>query len=265
MKTTFHTLIVLACLLIAVLASADEASPLKSLADAEGAAYVAARDTLRTQPVVEAQEQMQPKLVLLQNLLRARQRAQERFAGFQAIIEQARSGLPSMTNSQTGVRRYLSLGTRLAQEAGCDNDALSLAMAELLWKTAVNDGEKRCAVHVLSLSDTPVQGVYQVLREELRESSTPALAEDILALLAKYVSVHAVGTVDVQLKDIESACRRFPSASSLHALSLKLLKDINTEASAAVAAEIAAIAAQNRSDVSAPTTKQDGPVEVDVK
>lgn len=266
MKTKFHTLRVLACLLIAVSTSADEASPLESLADAEGTAYVAARNTLLTQPVAEAQEQMQPKLVLLHHLLRARQHAPERFAGFQTIIDQARRGLPFRTQSESRVRRYLSLGTRLAQEAGRDEDVLSLAMAELLWKTGRDDYERRCAARLLCLPNRPTAGVYEMARDVMRKPDTSApLAQDVLEILAKYVLVHRVGDRTLLVEDIRFVSRQFGDAPSLRALGLKLLRDIDTSSSEALAAEISAVIEQAKFNGSQSPVMHDVPVEVDVK
>lgn len=250
------------CLLVVVLTSisadTNAALSLDALSNADGPAYIAGREALFAQSTIDATKQTQPKLALLQDILIARKDHQRRFSEIDAIVDQFYSTfrmLPDAKQNDIDSGRYLELGGQLAKRIQRNEVSLYLAMAELLWKTSRNAYEKRSALHVLSLSEKPLTGLYEVLRDELRKCEHPVLAQDILSLITQYILTYGIGDKHQLLDDMMFAVRKFPDADSLHALASRVAREINSTDSTALLDEIKRIEEQSRPAASEVTDK----------
>lgn len=254
----------LAVLVRSVSANTNTNVSLDTLAKADVDAYIATREALVAKPDLQTEENIAPKLQLLNRLLQARRNQPELFGAIQTIVDHSRSGRPFEIKTPAGLRGSLSLGTKLARQRSRNNEGVSLAMAELLWKTSRNAHEKRSALHVLSLSEKPLTGLYEVLRDELRKCEHPVLAQDILSLITQYILTYGIGDKHQLFDDTMFAIRKFPDANSLHALASRVAREIDSPDSTALQDEIKRIEEENRPAVF-DTTDTDTPLELDIE
>ena len=263
-----HTIILTIILLVFVTSASAGTNAVRSidtLVNADGPSYIAVREALLAEPDINFRENLQPKWELLNRLLQARRNLPALFVSTQAIIDQARSGKLFEIETPAGLRGSLSLGTKLARQRNRNDEGLLLAMAELLWKTSRNAHEKRSALHVLSLSEKPLTGLYEVLRDELRKCEHPVLAQDILSLITQYILTYGIGDKHQLFDDTMFAVRKFPDANSLHALASRVAREIDSPDSIALLDEIKRIEEQNRPAAFEAADKNDTPLELDIK
>lgn len=257
------------CLLAFVVTSASAGTnavlSLDTLINADGPTYIAAREALLTEPAIHVEENLQPKWELLNRFLQARRNLPALFVSTQAIIDQARAGKLFEMQTPAGLRGSLSLGTTLARQRSRSDEWLQLAMAELLWKTSRNAYEKRSALHVLSLSEKPLTGLYEVLRDELRKCEHPVLAQDILSLITQYILTYGIGDKHQLLDDMMFAVRKFPDADSLHALASRVAREIDGTGSTALLDEIKRIEEQSRPAAYEVTDKLDTILDLEIE
>ncbi len=240
---------------------------LDTLVNADGQAYIAARDALLAQTTIAATEHKQPEVALLQDILIARKGNHRRFSEIDKSIDKFYATFkmqPVAKQNDITSGRYLELGGKLAKRIQRNEVSLYLAMAELLWKTSRNAYEKRSALHVLSLSEKPLTGLHEVLRDELRKCEHPVLAQDILSLITQYILTYGIGDKHQLFDDSMFAVRKFPDANSLHALASRVAREIDSPDSTALRDEIKRIEEENRPAVF-DTTDTDSPLELDIE
>jgi hypothetical protein len=263
MKHILFQMIIAWFIIVSVFAGTNTNVSLDTLANTDGDAYIATREALVAKPDLQTEKDLDPKLQLLSRLLQTRRNQPELFVSIQAIVEHARSGKPFEIKTPAGLHGSISLGTKLARQRSRNDEELLLAMAELLWKTSGNAYEKRCALHVLSLSEKPLNGLYEVLRDELKECKHSVLAKDILSLITQYVLTYGVGDRHQLLDDMMFAVRKFPETNSIHALAKRVIRGINSTDSTALLDEIERIEEQN-SPVTLET-RDATPLELEIK